>query len=159
MFGPLQSRDNEFRHWEGIQRPKDGRRHLLQTALKGTQVENRILHQLAWVPTSQVRLVSVCQHMRPARNRNKGRRTTHCSHNRPEHRYLVCSIDCEASSEIKSSPNGCSWSRTTRGPFSMLSLCRSSSPAVNGFPWKSSTRHPGVSRCKRWSRAKWRRPW
>ena len=25
MFGTLQSRDNEFRHREGIQRPKDGR--------------------------------------------------------------------------------------------------------------------------------------
>ena len=72
MFGTLQSRDNEFRHGEGIHRPKDGRRHLLQTALEETQVENRVFHQLVRVPTSQLLLVSVRQHMRPARNRNKG---------------------------------------------------------------------------------------
>ena len=104
MFGPLQSRDDEFRHGEGIQRPKDGGRHLLQTALEETQVKNRVFHQLVRVPTSQVLLVSVCHHMRPARNRNKGRRTANCHHNRPEHRYLVCSIDCEAVNNIYSHP-------------------------------------------------------
>ena len=65
MFGPLQSRDDEFRHGEGIQRPKDGGRHLLQTALEETQVENRVFHQLVRVPTYQVLLVSVCHQMRP----------------------------------------------------------------------------------------------
>ena len=104
MFGPLQSRDDGFRHGEGIQRPKDGGRHLLQRALEETQVENRVFHQLVRVPTSQVLLVSVCHHMRPARNRNKGRRTANCRHNRPEHCYLVCSIDCEAVNNIYSHP-------------------------------------------------------
>ena len=64
-----------------------------------------------------------------------------------------------ASLVIKSSANGSSRSRTTRGPFLIFSLWRSSSSSLNGFPWKSSTRHPGVSRRKRWSRAKWRLPW
>ena len=104
MFGPLQSRDDEFRHGEGIQRPKDGGRHLLLTALEETQVKNRVFHQLVRVPTSQVLLVSVCHNMRPARNRNKGRRTANCRHNQPKHRYLVCSIDCEAANNIYSHP-------------------------------------------------------
>ena len=60
---------------------------------------------------------------------------------------------------IKSSANGCSRSRTTRGPFLIFSLWRSSSFSFIEFPWKSSTRHPGVSRRERWSRAKWRLPW
>ena len=38
-------------------------------------------------------------------------------------------------------------------------LCCCSSSSLNGFPWKSSTRHPGVSRRRRWSRAKRRLPW
>ena len=32
-------------------------------------------------PLPKILLVRVSQHMRPARNRNKGRRTTHCRHN------------------------------------------------------------------------------
>ena len=123
MFGPLQSRDNEFRHGEGIQRPKYGRRHLLQTALEETQVENRVFQQLVRVPTSQVLLVSVRQHMRPARNRNKGRRTTHRSYNRPEHRYIVCSIDCEAVNNIYSHPTKSALlPRPNEGPHCLATL-------------------------------------
>ena len=123
MFGPLQSRDNEFRHGEGIQRPKDGRQHLLQTALEETQVENRVFHQLVRVPTSQVLLVSVCQHMRPARNCNKGRRTANRSYNRPEHRYLVCSIDCEAVNNIYSHPmESAVLPRSNEGPHCLATL-------------------------------------
>ena len=59
---------------------------------------------------------------------------------------------------IKSSANGCSRSCTTKGLFLIFSLWRSSSSSLNGFPWKSSTRHTGVSRCKCWSRAKRRLP-
>ena len=44
VFGPLQSRHNEFRHRKGIQGSKDGRRHLLQTPLEETQVEKRVFH-------------------------------------------------------------------------------------------------------------------
>ena len=42
--------------------------------------------------------------MRPARNRNKGRWTTHCSHHWPNHCYLVCSINCETVDNIHSNP-------------------------------------------------------
>ena len=38
-------------------------------------------------------------------------------------------------------------------------LCCSNSSSLNGFPRKSSTRRPGVSSRKRWSRANWRLPW
>ena len=41
----------------------------------------------------------------------------------------------------------------TRGPRRMRSFWRSSSLSLRGFPLKSRTRQPGVSRLSRWSRA------
>ena len=123
MFGPLQLRDDEFHHGKGIQRPKDGGRHLLQTALEETHVENRVFHQLARVTTSQVFLVSVCHHMRPARNRSKGRRTAKCRHNWPQHRYLKCSIDCEAVNNIYSHPTESAFlPSSNEGPHCLATL-------------------------------------
>ena len=64
-----------------------------------------------------------------------------------------------ASSVIKSSANGCSRSRTTKGPLLIFFFWCSSSSSLKGFPCKYSRRHPCVSRRKRLSRAKWRLPW
>ena len=82
---PFRRLQNKFHHREGIQRSEDGKGDLLQTSLQETQIKDGIPHQLARVPTSQILPVRVGQHMRPARNSNKGRRTTHCRHNSPEH--------------------------------------------------------------------------
>ena len=72
MFCTLQTCYNKFCHREGIQRPKDGRGHFLQSSLQETKIKNGILHQLVRVPTSQMFPVSVAQRMRPARNSNQG---------------------------------------------------------------------------------------
>ena len=114
MFGPLQSRDDEFRRGEGIQTPKNGGRHLLHTALEETQVENRVFHQLVRVPTPQVLLVSVCHHMRPARSRKKGRRTANCRHNRPKH-----ATSCVASTVKRSTT---STATRRKVPFSQVRM-------------------------------------
>ena len=147
MFGTLQSPDNEFRHCEGIKRSKDGRWHFLQPPLQETQIKNGILHELVRVPTSQKLLVRVSQHMRPARNCNKGRRTTLCSHNWPEHCYIVCSINCETVHNIHSNPmESALLPRSHEGPqwlatllkfkaMEMMSLC----PPNN--PWQNSRQH------------------
>ena len=70
---PFQTRDNKFRHREGIQRSKDGRGDFLQASLQETQIKNGTLHQPVRVPTSQISPVRVAQHMQPARNSNQGR--------------------------------------------------------------------------------------
>ena len=46
-----------------------------------------------------------------------------------------------------------------KGPFFISPFCRSSSSSLNAFPWKSSTRHSGVTRRRYWSREKCRVPW
>ena len=93
MLCTLQTRDNKFRHGERIRRSKDGRGDILQTSLQETQIKDGVLHQLVTVPTSQIFAVRVGQHMGPARNSNKGRRTNHCSHNWSKHWQLVCGIN------------------------------------------------------------------
>ena len=60
---------------------------------------------------------------------------------------------------IQPSANGCSRSRTAGELFLIFPLCCSSSSSLKRFAWKSSTCHSGVSRRRRWSRAKWRFPW
>ena len=63
----------KLRHTEGIQRSKDGRRHLLRASLQETQIKDWVLHQLVTVLASQIFAVRVGQHMRLARNSNEGR--------------------------------------------------------------------------------------
>ena len=85
MLCTLQTLDDELRQREGIQRSKDRRGYLLQASFQETQIKDWVLYQLMTLPTSQILDVGVGQHMRPTRNSNKGRWTTHCSHNWPEH--------------------------------------------------------------------------
>ena len=47
-----------------------------------------------------------------------------------------------SSSVIKSSANGCSRWRTTRGLFVIFSIWRSRSSALNGFPWETQNALP-----------------
>ena len=70
-----------------------------------------------------------------------------------------CGSTFPGASGIRSSRKGYSRSRTTRGASIILSRCLSSSSSGSGFPSKSNTRQPGVSRRSRWSREKWRCPW
>ena len=93
MLCPLQTRANKVRHREGIHRSKDERGHLLQASFQQTMIKYWVLYQLAAVTTSQIFFESVGQHMLPTRNCNEGRRTTHSSHDRPEHWQLVCGIN------------------------------------------------------------------
>ena len=95
MLCPLQLLHKRFRDGERIQRSKDGRRYFLQASLHETQIEYRVLNQLANVPTSQVVAVNFSHYMRPTRNNNKGRQTAHSSKNSPEHRQVVRGIDRE----------------------------------------------------------------
>ena len=92
MLCPLQSRHNKFRHGEQIQSSKNRREYLLQASLQESQIEDRVLNQLAIVPTSEKVAVIVSQHMRPSRNSNKGRRTTRGSHNWPKRWQAVRGI-------------------------------------------------------------------
>ena len=96
MLCSLQTRDKKLRHREGIQRSRDGRGNFLQVSLQKTQIEPWVLYQLVTKLNSQIFVLSVGQHMRPTRNSNQGRRTTHSSHNWPEQWQVVCGITGEA---------------------------------------------------------------
>ena len=92
MLCALQTRNNKLYHREGIQRSKEGRGYLFAGMVSGDA--HRILGTL---PAScQIFAVSVSQHLRPTRYSNKGCRTTHGSHNWPEHWQIVCGISGEA---------------------------------------------------------------
>ena len=57
---------------KGSSDPKTEEDTFCRQRLRRRRVKNRVVHQLVRIPTSQVLLVSVCHHMRPARKSQQG---------------------------------------------------------------------------------------
>ena len=109
MLCTIQTRGKKLRLREGIPRSKHGRGHLLQASFQKTQIKDGVLRKLVTVPTSQIFAVRVGQHMRPPRNSNERRWTTHSSHNWPQHWYLVCWINGKKVCNSHSNPTECAF--------------------------------------------------